>query len=44
MAALRGQNIVSIDLHDVCQGQKFVDPKGEVVRAAKDIGITFGDE
>jgi len=44
MAALRGQKIVSIDLEEVCQGQKFVDPKGEEVTAARDIGICFGEK
>jgi len=43
MAALRGQSIISIDLMEVTQGQKFVDPNGEIVQSAKDIGISFGE-
>ena len=44
MAALRGQSIVSIDLTEVCDRQKLVNPKGEIVVTAKEIGICFGDE
>jgi hypothetical protein len=43
MVALKGQTIVAIDLKDVCDRQKFVDPKGEIVTTAKEIGICFGD-
>ena len=44
MVALRGTEIVSVPLEEAVDGQKLVDPKGQMVRAARATGITFGDE
>lgn len=44
MVALKGQTIAAIDLKEVCDRQKLVDPKGEEVITAKEIGICFGDD
>jgi phosphofructokinase-like protein len=43
MVALRGESIVSVDLAHAIGHLKSVDPKGELVRTARAIGIGFGD-
>jgi 6-phosphofructokinase 1 len=43
MVALRGGKIVSVDVADAIGRLKSVDPKGELVRTARAIGIGFGD-
>ena len=43
MVALRGGKIVSVEVGDAIGRLKSVDPKGELVRAARAIGIGFGD-
>lgn len=43
MVALRGDNIVSVPIADAVSRPKYVDPDGEVVKAALSLGISFGD-
>lgn len=53
MVRCRGREISSIDLEEVVGsgqtgetskgGAKYVDPNGQIVRAAKSVGISFGD-
>jgi ATP-dependent phosphofructokinase / diphosphate-dependent phosphofructokinase len=43
MVALHGDSIVSVDVAHAIGHLKSVDPKGELVRAARAIGIGFGD-
>ena len=43
MVALRGDSIVSVDIAHAIGHLKSVDPRGEMVRAARAIGIGFGD-
>lgn len=43
MVALRGESIVSVDVSHAIGLLKSVDPQGQVVRAARAIGIGFGD-
>src|SRR6202521_3336327 len=43
MVALHGDSIVSVDIAHAIGHLKSVDPKGELVRAARAIGIGFGD-
>jgi ATP-dependent phosphofructokinase / diphosphate-dependent phosphofructokinase len=43
MVALHGDSIVSVDIAHAIGHLKSVDPQGEVVRAARAIGISFGD-
>jgi phosphofructokinase-like protein len=40
----QNDSITSIPLQQAAEGNKNVDPKGEIVQTAKDIGISFGDE
>jgi 6-phosphofructokinase 1 len=42
MVALRGSEIVSVPIKDVCGRAKLVDPKGELVRVARDTGLELG--
>ncbi len=44
MTALRGDDIVPVALEDALARHRNVDPNGELVRAARDIGVVFGDE
>jgi len=44
MVALRGSKVVHVDVADAIGQAKRVDPEGELVRAARAIGIHFGDE
>jgi 6-phosphofructokinase 1 len=41
--ALNGEKIISNNLNDIAGKTKFVPQKHELVKAAKDIGISFGD-
>lgn len=43
MVALRTPDIVTVPIEDVIGGQRLVDPEGQIVRAAKSVGICFGD-
>lgn len=43
MAALRGCEVVPVSLREACSTMKFVDPQSDLVRAARTIGISFGD-
>lgn len=43
MAALRGSEVVPVSLREACSTMKFVDPQSDLVRAARTIGISFGD-
>jgi 6-phosphofructokinase 1 len=43
MVALHGDSIVSVDVAHAIGHLKSVDPKGELVRTARAIGIGFGD-
>ena len=42
MACLRGRTIVSVPLEDATRDLKLVDPEGEIVRTAEDLGIMLG--
>jgi len=42
MACLRGRNILSIPIEDATRDLKLVDPDGEIVRTAEDLGIMLG--
>lgn len=43
MVALRGDKIVPVPIRDAVSQMKYVDPEGEVVSAARSLGISFGD-
>ena len=43
MVALRGGQVVSVDVAEAIGQMKKVDPDGQLVRAAKSIGMCFGD-
>ena len=43
MVALRAGSIVAVDVATAIGNLNSVDPNGELVRAAKAIGIGFGD-
>jgi 6-phosphofructokinase 1 len=42
--ALKGDSIVTVPLQKVANCQRAVDPEGELVRTAKSVGTSFGDE
>ncbi|HEY4744128.1 MAG TPA: 6-phosphofructokinase [Desulfuromonadaceae bacterium] len=42
MACLRGRNILSVPIEDATRDLKLVDPDGEIVRTAEDLGIVLG--
>ena len=42
MACLRGRSILSVPIEDATRDLKLVDPDGEIVRAAEDLGIMLG--
>ena len=42
MAAVRGEEIVSVPLEQAVARQKLVDPNGELVRVGRSIGVCFG--
>lgn len=44
MVALRGRDIVAVDLTEAVDHQKLVNPEGPMVRTARSMGITFGNE
>ena len=43
MVCLKGNHIVTVDIEKAVKGLKKVSPKSELVKAAKNIGISFGD-
>ena len=43
MAALRGDSVVAVDVADAIGKLKTVRADGELVRAARAVGIGFGD-
>jgi hypothetical protein len=43
MVCLRAGEIKSVPLVDAIGAPKLVDPKSDYVRAARAVGITFGD-
>jgi ATP-dependent phosphofructokinase / diphosphate-dependent phosphofructokinase len=42
MACLRGRTIISVPLEDATRDLKLVDPEGEIVKTAEDLGIMLG--
>jgi 6-phosphofructokinase 1 len=44
MVSLRTPNIVAVPISESASTQKLVDPQGQLVRAARTVGIGFGDE
>ena len=44
MAALKGNEIVEVDIADAISKQKLVKPDNQAVLAARAVGISFGDE
>ena len=44
MVAFDGFDVVNVPLNEVAGKLKYVDPKCEAIREAKDMGICFGDE
>lgn len=42
MACLKGRSITSVPIEDAVRDLKLVDPQGEIVRAAEDLGIMLG--
>ena len=43
MACLKGRRIISVPIEDATRDLKLVDPRGEIVQAAKDLGIMMGN-
>ena len=43
MVGFKGDEIVPVPLSEVAGKLKYVDPKSEIIRQAKDLGISFGD-
>ena len=43
MVSLNGDSIVTVSIQDAIEDLKKIDPNGEIVRAAKAVGISFGD-
>jgi phosphofructokinase-like protein len=43
MVALRSDQIVAVPIADAVSNPKYVDPQGEMVRTARNLGISFGD-
>jgi len=45
IAALRGQEIVSVSFEEACSKQKLVEPENDqMVHTAKSLGVCFGDD
>ena len=44
MAAFRNNEIVPVPLKEVAGKLKMVDPKADIIREARDMGISFGNE
>ncbi|GFE61680.1 6-phosphofructokinase [Geobacter sp. AOG2] len=42
MACLKGRTIISVPIEDATRDLKLVDPQGEIVRTAEDLGIMLG--
>jgi phosphofructokinase-like protein len=43
MVAVRGEEIISVAIADAVSRPKYVDPDGQMVAAARSLGISFGD-
>jgi 6-phosphofructokinase 1 len=43
MVAVRGDDIISVPIKDAVSRPKYVDPDGQMVEAARSLGISFGD-
>ena len=43
MVALRGDDICAVPIRDAVSNPKYVDPEGQVVAAARSVGVSFGD-
>ena len=44
MVALRTPEIVVVPISEAVANERLVDPSGQLVQAARDVGISFGDE
>jgi len=44
MVALRTPEIVVVPISDAIANERLVDPKGQLVQTARDVGLCFGDE
>jgi hypothetical protein len=44
MVCLRAGEIESVPFDEAVGGERMVDPKGSMVRTARAVGITFGDQ
>ena len=44
MTAFRNNEIVPVPLKEVAGKLKMVDPKSDIIREARDMGISFGNE
>jgi ATP-dependent phosphofructokinase / diphosphate-dependent phosphofructokinase len=43
MVALRTPDIVTVPISEACANERRVDPRGQLVQTARDVGICFGD-
>jgi len=43
MVALRGDEIVAVNIRDAVSNPKYVDPDGQMVMTARSLGVSFGD-
>lgn len=43
MVAVRADEIISVPIRDAVSRPKYVDPDGQIVEAARSLGISFGD-
>jgi ATP-dependent phosphofructokinase / diphosphate-dependent phosphofructokinase len=43
MVALRTPDIVTVPIAEACANERLVDPHGQLVQAARDVGVCFGD-
>lgn len=43
MVALKGNEIVAVPLEAAVAGPKLIDPESSIIRAARDVGTSFGD-
>ena len=43
MVALRTPDIVTVPIAEACANERLVDPHGQLVQAARDVGICFGE-
>lgn len=44
MVGTKNQEIIRVPLSEVAGKLKYVDPKASIIKEAKTIGISFGDE